>query len=51
MHGLDPGMQSVTMQHSSSRDIPVDDFHPPSVCVLSPKAVSSFSPVSSSSSL
>lgn len=42
MLGLDTGMQSVTMQHISSKDIPVEDIHPPSVCVLPPKAVSSF---------
>lgn len=42
-------MQSVTMQHISSKDIPAEDFHPPSVCALPLKAVSSFSSVSSSS--
>lgn len=51
MHGLDTGMQSVTMQHISSKDIPVEGFHLPCVCVLPPKAVSSFSSVFSSSSL
>lgn len=37
------------MQHISSKDIPAEDFHPPSVCALPLKAVSSFSSVSSSS--
>lgn len=48
MYGLDTGMQYVTMQHISSKDILVEDFHPPSLCILPPKAVSFF-PLSSAS--
>jgi len=49
MHRLDTGMQSVTMQHISWNG-PAEDFHPPSVYILSLKANPSFSSLSSSSS-